>query len=184
MSASTTVTVTQTNTVVQPQIRYDPNYIKTIPGILKAIVIVLSLLGFICIEVSKYSYHSRGGFFNFVAMTAFWFSGLMLIFYMFHVVERFFKIPWLKVELGFYALWTLLYLLASTLAVTFHPTSYAIAGFFGFLAMITYGYDAWTKFQLVKAGAIAQGTRSVQQVTEQRTGPATISGGPTIVTTY
>lgn len=175
---STTVTVTQTNTVVQPQIRYDKTYIQTVPGILKAIVIVLNLIGFICIEVSQWSHHSRGGFFNFVAMTGFWFSGLMLLFYMFHVVEKFFKIPWLKIEFGFYALWTLLYLLASILAVTFFATAYTVAGFFGFLAMIAYGYDAWVKFGLVRAGAIAQGTRSVNQTTEQRSVP------PTTITTY
>lgn len=183
MSNNTTVTVTRTNTVVQPQIRYDPNYIKTVPGILKAIVCVLSLIGFICIEISKWSHHSRGGFFNFVAMTAFWFSGLMLIFYMFHVVEKFFKIPWLKIELGFYALWTVLYLLASILAVTFNSSAYIVAGFFGFLAMIVYGYDAWVKYQLVRAGAIAQGVRS-QTTTQQSTDINTISGGPTVITTY
>lgn len=71
--SNTTVTVTQTNTVVQPQIRYDPFYIKSIPGILKAICIVLNLLGFICIQISSFS-HSRGEYFNFVAMFAFWFS--------------------------------------------------------------------------------------------------------------
>lgn len=180
---NTTVTVTQTNTVVQPQIRYDPFYIKSVSGILKAIVIVLNLVGFICIEISQWSHHSRGGFFNFVAMTGFWFSGLMLIFYMFHVVEKFFKIPWLKIEFGFYALWTVLYLIASILAVTFFSTAYTVAGFFGFLAMIAYGYDAWVKYQLVRAGGIAQGTRSINQTTEQRTtGPATISGGPTVIT--
>lgn len=179
----TTVTVTQTNTVVQPQIRYDPFYIKSVPGILKAIVIVCNLIGFICIEVSAWSHHSRGGFFNFVAATGFWFSGLMLVMYMFHVVEKFFKIPWLKIEFGFCVVWTVLYLIASILAVTFHASGYVAAGFFGFLAMIAYGYDAWLKYQLVRAGAIAQGTRSVQQTTSP-TGPATISGGPTTITTY
>jgi hypothetical protein len=176
---TTTATATRTTTVVTPQIRYDSAYIKTIPGILKAAVIVLNLIGFICIEVSKHSHHSRGGFFNFVAMSGFWFSGLMLVFYIFHVVEKFFRIPWLKIELGFYVLWMILYLIASCLAVTFNVTAYTVAGFFGFLAMIVYGYDAWLKYQLVKTGGIAQGNRIVQQSTTQQTSPQVAT-----ITTY
>lgn len=154
---------------MSPQIRFDKLYIKTIPGILKATVIVLNLIGFICIEVSKHSHHSRGEYFNFVAMCGFWFSGLMLIFYTFHVVEKFFRIPWLKIELGFYGIWVLMYLIASCLAVTFGTGAYTAAGFFGFLAMIIYAYDAFLKYQLVRAGAIAQGSRMVEQATVQQT---------------
>ena len=156
-------------------------YIQTIPGILKAVVIALNLIGFICIEVSKFSHHSRGEFFNFVAMSGFWFSGLMLIFYIFHVVEKFFRIPWLKIEFGFYALWTLLYLIASCLAVFFGTSAYTAAGFFGFLAMVVYGYDAFLKYGLIRAGAIAQGNRTVEQTTTHQTATS-----PTVatITTY
>lgn len=167
--------------MVSPQIRYDRLYIQTIPGILKAVVIVLNLIGFICIEASKYSHLSRGEYFNFVAMCGFWFSGLMLIFYIFHVVEKFFKIPWLKIEFVFYALWTLLYLIAAILAVTFNSGAYTAAGFFGFLAMVVYGYDAFLKYQLIRSGAIAQGSRTVEQTTVQQTATS-----PTVatITTY
>lgn len=164
----TTQTATRTTTVVSPQIRFDKFYIQTIPGILKAVVILLNLIGFICIEVSKYSHHSRGEYFNFVAMCGFWFSGLMLIFYTFHVVEKFFRIPWLKIEFGFYVLWTLLYLIAACLAVTFGPGAYTAAGFFGFLAMVIYAYDAFLKYQLIRAGGIAQGSQTVEQATVQK----------------
>lgn len=182
---STTVTVTQTNTVVQPQIRYDPLYIKTVPGILKVICIVLNLVGFICIWCSSFSHLPRGEYFNFVAMFAFWFSGLLLAFYMFHVVEKFFKIPWLNIEFGFYALWTLLYFIASILAVTYNSAAFTTAGFFGFLATMAYGYDAWSKWQLVRAGAIAQGSRVVRQTTQQTTGVIPTNGPPqTVVTRY
>uniref|UniRef100_A0A336M2L0 CSON010634 protein n=1 Tax=Culicoides sonorensis TaxID=179676 RepID=A0A336M2L0_CULSO len=180
-NATTTQTATRTTTVVSPQIRFDKLYIQTIPGILKAVVVVLNLIGFICIEVSRWSHHSRGEYFNFVAMCGFWFSGIMLVFYVFHVVEKFFRIPWLKIEFGFYALWTLMYLIAACLAVTFSPTAYTVAGFFGFLAMIVYGYDAFLKYNLIRAGAIAQGSRSVEQTTTvQQTTLPTVSA----VTTY
>lgn len=114
-------------------------------------------------------------------MCGFWFSGLMLVFYVFHVVEKFFRIPWLKIEFGFYAIWTLLYLIASILAVTFNSAAYTAAGFFGFLAMIVYGYDAFLKYGLIRAGAIAQGSRMVEQTTVQQTATS-----PTVatITTY
>lgn len=113
-------------------------------------------------------------------------GSLMLMFYMFHVVEKFFKIPWLKIEFGFYALWTLLYFIASILAVTFNSAAYTSAGFFGFLATFAYGYDAWSKWSLIQTGAIGQGSRVVRQTTQQSSGPSVVSSTmpKTIVTTY
>jgi hypothetical protein len=58
---------------------------------------VLNLLGFICITVSTHSRHSRGGWFNTVAMGGFWFTGILLVFYLFHIIEKFSRIPWLKI---------------------------------------------------------------------------------------
>jgi hypothetical protein len=55
-------------------------------------------------------------------MIGFWFTGILLVFYLFHIVEKFFKIPWLKVELVFCVVWAVLYMIASTLAAT---TDYA-----------------------------------------------------------
>lgn len=36
--------------------------------------------------------------------------------------------------------------------------------FFGFCAMVVYGYDAWLKFKAVKSGALAQGQHTPKQV--------------------
>lgn len=87
----------------------------------------MNLLGFICIEVSGHAYASRGSYFNFVAMTGFWFTGFLLLFYLFHIIEKFYKIPWLKIEFGFNALWAFLYLIASCLAATYGNEAYAVA---------------------------------------------------------
>lgn len=166
---SQTATVTQTTTVTQPYIRYDPEYVKSIPGIIKIVAIVLNLIGFICIEVSYFSHLSRGSFFNTVAMIGFWFSGIMLVFYLFHVCEKFHKIPWLKIEMYFCAAWTLLYMLASSLAAAANVEAFQAAAFFGYCAMIAYGYDAFLKYKAVSAGEIAQGSRTVQQQQQQQT---------------
>lgn len=161
----TTTTTVTSNTTVQTNIRFDPSYVKTVPGILKIIQIVLNLLGFICIEVSSFSYLSRGSFFNTVSMGGFWFTGIMLALYLFHVIEKFFKIPWLKIELGFCGLWTFLYLLAAALAVSFGDEAFSAAAFFGFCAMVAYGIDAFLKYKAVRAGGLAQGERVISKQT-------------------
>ncbi|XP_077295733.1 plasmolipin-like [Arctopsyche grandis] len=161
---------TSTSTNHNTNIRFDSGYVKTLPGMIKITQIVLNLLGFICIEVSGYSFHSRGSWFNTVAMGGFWFTGIMLAFYLFHVLEKFYKIPWLKIELVFCALWTLFYLLAACLAATFGLEAYAAASFFGFCAMIAYGYDAYLKFRAVQAGRLEQG---VKVVSKEITSPVT-----------
>jgi uncharacterized membrane protein len=96
-------------------------------------------------------------------MTGFWFTGILLVFYVFHVIERLFRIPWIQIELGFCAVWTLLYFIASICVSTVNSGAYTAAAFFGFCATIAYGYDAWLKFQAHKNGEIAQGQRRVVQ---------------------
>jgi uncharacterized membrane protein len=132
---------------------------------------VLNLLGFICIEISKYTNSKSGIFFNTVAMAGFWFTGILLVFYVFHVVERFYRIPWIQIELIFCALWTLLYLIAAIWVSTYSSSAYTAAAFFGFCAMVAYGYDTWIKFNAHKNGEIAQGQRKIvsQTVITQQT---------------
>ncbi|OAD57998.1 CKLF-like MARVEL transmembrane domain-containing protein 4 [Eufriesea mexicana] len=163
---TTTTTVTTSTTTTQPNIRFDPSYIKTLPGILKAAQVCLNLLGFICITVSIQSTSSRGGWFNTVAMGGFWFTGILLVFYLFHIVEKFSKIPWLKIEFIFCTIWTAFYLLAASLAADYirYTEAFGVAAFFGFCAMIAYGYDAWLKFHAARSGALAQGQHTPKQV--------------------
>ncbi|XP_066253947.1 CKLF-like MARVEL transmembrane domain-containing protein 4 [Euwallacea similis] len=157
---TTTTTVKSSNTTVDTTIRFDTSYITTIPGYLKIAAIALNLLGFICIEASGvFSYHSRGTWFNFVSMTAFWVTGILLAFYLFHIIERYYRIPWLKFEFIYCALWAALYLIAASLAVSFKVEAYIAAGFFGFCAMVVYAIDAFLKFQGIKTGQLAQGER-------------------------
>lgn len=164
---TTTTTVTATSTSVQTNLRYDPMYIRTLPGTLKCAEVILDLLAFICMAISIYADTSRGGFFSSVSGFGFWFSAILLGLYTFHVVEKFFMIPWLKVELIFCALWAFLYLIASTLSAALTGSSAAVgcAAFFGFCAMVVYGYDAFLKFEGVRSGQIAQGERQVSKTT-------------------
>ncbi|KAG5885798.1 hypothetical protein JTB14_031515 [Gonioctena quinquepunctata] len=133
---------------------------------LKCAQVVVNLIGFICIEASGYhADSSRGTYFNFVSMTAFWFTGILLALYLFHIVEKLYKIPWLKIEFVFCALWTGLYLIAASLAVSYTIEAYIAAGFFGFCGMVLYGIDAFLKFQGIKTGQLAQGERVISKQT-------------------
>ncbi|XP_071448273.1 plasmolipin-like [Hetaerina americana] len=171
---TTTTTVTSTNTSVQTNIRFDSSYIRTLPGMLKVGQLVLNILGFICIIASNASHISRGSWFNTVAMGGFWFTGIVLALYLFHIVEKLYRIPWLKIEFVFCAIWTLFYLIAASLAAAFAPHSEAFgaAAFFGFVAMVLYGIDAYLKFKAVRAGEIAQGERVIVKSTSTAASPA------------
>ena len=106
----------------------------------------------------------------FVAMTAFWVTGILLIMYILHVIEKFHVIPWLLIEMIFCGTWSLFYLSTgidcavkannpenqSTSAL--HATAV-----FSFFALIVYGYDTFIKFSGWKAGQLAQGERRGQQ---------------------
>nr|CAH7728406.1 unnamed protein product [Callosobruchus chinensis] len=159
---STTTTVKTSSTTVVTTIRFDQSYIRTLPGLLKIAMVVTNLIGFICIECSGvFSYHTRGSYFNFVSMTAFWVTGILLLLYLFHVIEKLYKIPWLKIEFVFDAIWVILYLIAASLAVSFGPEAYIAAGFFGFCAMVMYGFDAFLKFNANQRGELAQGEKVI-----------------------
>ncbi|XP_045459226.1 CKLF-like MARVEL transmembrane domain-containing protein 4 [Melitaea cinxia] len=165
-----TTTVT-TSTTVQTNIRFDPSYVKTIPGILKIVQAVASLVGFICIQFSYQNNAGKGVYFSWIAMIAFWFTGILLGFYLFHIVEKFYKIPWLKIEFVFTALWTVLLFIAAILAVTVHDNPHSAAAFFGFTATLAYAIDAYLKWRAVQAGGLAQGSRVVSQQTASVTSP-------------
>ncbi|XP_045510815.1 CKLF-like MARVEL transmembrane domain-containing protein 4 [Colias croceus] len=167
---STTTTVTS-STMVNTKIRFDQVYIRTVPGILKIVQIVASLIGFICIQFSRLNNAGRGAYYSWISMIAFWFTGILLGFYLFHIVEKFYKIPWLRIEFIFTAVWTLLYMIAAILAVTVGDNPHSAAAFFGFAAMLAYAIDAFLKFRLVRAGGLAQGTRVVSKQTTAVTSP-------------
>ncbi|KAK6623734.1 hypothetical protein RUM43_009587 [Polyplax serrata] len=121
-----------TTTVVQPtssksNVHLDLSYLHTTDGRIKCGEIALNLIGFICVLSSRWKYESRGNWFNTVAMGGFWFSGIMLAFFLFHVPENLKMIPWVKVEFIFCAIWTLFYLIAASLAANWGSFDEAFA---------------------------------------------------------
>ncbi|KAK4880134.1 hypothetical protein RN001_008280 [Aquatica leii] len=159
---STTTTVTR----VQTNIRYDPSYIKRKEGVLKVIQIALSFIGFICIQCTQFSIHSTGKWFSTVSMFGVWVTGILLVFYLFHIIEKCYKIPWIKFEFFFCAIIALCFLIASSMVAPLGIPAFEAGAFFGFSAMVAYGIDAYFKYVAMRSGALAQGER---QITKEST---------------
>ncbi|CAG0890980.1 unnamed protein product [Darwinula stevensoni] len=142
----------------------------TLPGILKGAAMLTNIIGFICVMVSELNYVSRANWFNFVAMGGFWITGILLVFYLFHIIEKFYMINWLKIEFGYCALWSFFYMTASIAVAAGGLEAWAAAAFFGFVAMAIYGFDAYLKFKGWRSGQIAQGERTVATASSTMSG--------------
>ena len=113
MEYETKTQVTETH--VQTNLRWDPGYIRTVPGGLKTAGVLLSLVCFICAMCAPPHLKEQplGEWFIFTAMTAFWVSTVLLIMYLVHAIEKFHVIPWLMIEFGFCALWSFFFFTAA-----------------------------------------------------------------------
>ncbi|XP_015914632.1 plasmolipin [Parasteatoda tepidariorum] len=175
VSVPITVTASTTTTKLSPTIRFDPAYIKTIPGILKIVQCVVSLIGFICVQTVAYAaYSSPGGWYGFVAMTAFWVTLLLIIGYLFHIIERTHFIPWVLVELIYSTVWTVFFFIAGCVAASrggMDP-AWGAASFFAFVAMLLYGYDAYERYMHWRNGGIAQGERTTNTTNAPSNAPS------------
>jgi len=169
MHGNTTTTTTITETHVQTNIRFDPNYVKTIQGALKVAAVVLNLIVFIC-GVSASTYWRNKPTLEwafFVSMTAFWVTGILLIMYVLHVIEKFHVIPWLLIEMIFCGAWSLFYFSTgidcAVRANEYNVPALTATSVFSFIALIVYAYDTFLKYSGWRAGQLAQGERRVQQ---------------------
>lgn len=138
----------RTTTTEQTGIHYSTIYLHTVPGTLKCVCLVFVLIGFILVQCSQSSVDGRAQFFSTITMIAFWFSGILLVLYLFHVIYVFSKIPWTKIEFFFCVGACLMLALSSALLIAKGIGLFTAAGFFGFVAMCAYGYDAFLKYRL------------------------------------
>ncbi|BES88567.1 CKLF-like MARVEL transmembrane domain containing [Nesidiocoris tenuis] len=140
---------------------------------LKCAQIILNLLVFLCVTFSVYSYLGQLSFMSFICGLGFWCTGIMLGFYVFHVIEKFYHIPWLKIEMFFCGIWTIFLMIGSTISFAYltHASVFGVVGFFGYLNMVAYGYDGFLKFKGVQNGEIAQGERVVSKTTNPNSVP-------------
>lgn len=76
-----------------------------------------TLIGFLCVQLSDYRGVGTAQFFSTISMIAFWFSGVLLVLYLFHVIYVLSKVPWIKIEFFFCVGAALLLGLASALII-------------------------------------------------------------------
>jgi len=172
--ATHTTTTTTTTTSVVPGVRFDPSYVRTLPGTLKCAQMVLNLCGFICISVATRSNSHNANWFSFVAFGGLLITLVLFFLFLFHLIEKLHFMPWLLVELVYCGIWTFLYFTAATAAASMghFEDPFAAAAFFGYAAMLFYGFDTYLKYISWKAGDIAQGERVVSKTTTASEGAA------------
>ncbi|XP_033230456.1 CKLF-like MARVEL transmembrane domain-containing protein 8 [Belonocnema kinseyi] len=107
-------------------------------------------------------------------MIGFWTTLILLALYIFHVVEKFKLIPWLKIELCFCGALSLFYFAAACVAASnaTRDSAYGAGAFFGFCATVAYIYDAYLKFRAVKSGASPQGQHPSSKTVSTVASPA------------
>lgn len=59
------------------------------------------MIAFLCVQFSDEKTMGRSQFFSTISMIAFWFSGVLLVLYLFHLIYVMSKIPWIKIEFFF-----------------------------------------------------------------------------------
>ncbi|XP_061830741.1 CKLF-like MARVEL transmembrane domain-containing protein 4 [Nerophis lumbriciformis] len=127
-------------------IRCDVDYLKSYFGILKGVEVVLSLIGFICIETIMMCSPCGGVyFFEFVSCSAFVVTGALLVIFCLNLHTKVPHIDWNLTDLGNTAVSTFLFFLSSlVLACINHNTGAEIAAVtFGFLATGVYGLNTF-----------------------------------------
>lgn len=88
----------------------------------------------------------------------FWYTLILLLLYIFHVVEALDAVPWIFVEIVCTALISLLYLISSIIVVISIYAAHIIAGIFGFFTLLLYLFDLGWKYRMYLRGGVAQGS--------------------------
>lgn len=140
-------------------IRCDVEYLKSYFGILKVVEVVLSLIGFICIETVMMCSPCGGVyFFEFVSCSAFVVTGVLLLIFTLNLHTRVPHINWNLTDLVNTSASTFFFFLSSlVLACINHNTGAEIAAvIFGFLVTAVYGLNTFLAVRRWRRGNGAQ----------------------------
>ncbi|XP_017774337.1 PREDICTED: CKLF-like MARVEL transmembrane domain-containing protein 4 [Nicrophorus vespilloides] len=120
------------------------DYIKTTPGILKAVEVVLNFIGFVSVAATGVS--PRGDAFLVASVGGFLITGIMLVLFMLDLHEKI-PIPWNRVEFFFCIIWAVFYLITAALVIDVRAGGYIAGGSFGLFATVAYLLDAYDKYR-------------------------------------
>jgi hypothetical protein len=181
----TTQTTVQTSRVVVVRPYFDIAYLKTIPGMLKIAQLVLMLIAFILaaaawtsgggLYVWTFSGYTTGsaGWTKFVTITGFIITLILLMLYLFHLIERLYQVQWLFVEFIYCGVVAVCLLISGAIMIPYtnYDGARGACTFFCWAAMVAYGADAYFKLMSWRNGEVAQGIKPTVTVSST-TGPA------------
>lgn len=141
---------------INPEVRFEIDYLKTIHGKLNVAVIVLGIICEITIAITW------GPFFGVAVICGLFNSGISLVFYLMHIPEKFYTIPWLSLEIATICIITVFYFIGTFIVAILLNIAAAI---FGFIATVVYAYSGYLKYQSWRNGELAQGSLRGSSVT-------------------
>ncbi|CAB1432220.1 unnamed protein product [Pleuronectes platessa] len=136
-------------------IRCDVHYLKSYFGILKVVEVVLSLIGFICIETIMMCSPCGGVyFFEFVSCSAFVVTGVLLLIFCLNLHTKVPHVNWSLTDLVNTAASTFFFFLSSlVLACMNHNSGAEIAAvIFGFMVTGAYGINTFLAVRKMRLG--------------------------------
>ncbi|KAK2853920.1 hypothetical protein Q5P01_006581 [Channa striata] len=153
-------------------IRCDVDYLKSYFGILKVVEVVLSLIGFICIETIMMCSPCGGVyFFEFVSCSALVVTGVLLLIFSLNLHIKVPLVNWSLTDLVNTAASTCFFFLSSlVLACINHNTGAEIAAvIFGFLVTGVYGINTFLAVRRWRLGNGCQGPSQSSEYMRART---------------
>ncbi|XP_059172335.1 plasmolipin-like [Physella acuta] len=133
-------------------IRPHPEYVRTVPGILKIAEIVVNILVLICASIDYWS-PAGGGWVQFVAVTALITTLINFLMHFFDVYSKF-SFQFNFVLFIYYCVIVVLYLIAAIVCAVRAPYWPAVgaAAFFAFVAVILYAVDTYLMYRMWQGG--------------------------------
>ncbi|KAM6942853.1 CKLF-like MARVEL transmembrane domain-containing protein 4 [Xenentodon cancila] len=153
-------------------VRCDMEYLRSYFGILKVVEVVLSLIGFICIETIMMCSPCGGVyFFEFVSCSAFVVTGVLLLIFSLNLHLKVPQVNWNLTDLVNTAASTLFFFLSSlVLACINHNTGAEIAAVvFGFLVTGVYGLNTFLAVRRWRRGNGCQRAAQASEYIRART---------------
>lgn len=160
---------TKTTTQSSSSIGLHLDYIRTVPGILKIVEIVVSIIVIITSSVYYWFTLHGGGWVQFVSITATLCTAFLFLARLFNFHHRLLG-PWLLIEFIYYCVFTLFYLIAAIVAAVkgaWHD-SVAATAFFAFAATAVYAVDTFFQFRAYRTGQTEMTTTTTTTTTTSR----------------
>jgi len=141
-------------------------YVKSLPGILRVLQIILAIIVLICVSAAGYAWRYEGdGFIYFTAATALIYAIIFTVLFLLNVPSLLARLPWVIIILIANVIFTLFYFISFIIACVASSyygswgntanahASFGAAAFFTLLAMAAHAFDAFLMFRDFRGGS-------------------------------